>query len=152
MQKFFVKLTFGTKGFIRHYLLILLMPKLMDKLKIVTEIVLKFNLNFVDVVRHWENEGLLCKKSDQAALEIGIDPKIYQRVTEVIANVLNKPKSDVTPEAHLKANLAADSFDIVDLMLKLETKFGCRFENQEVENVETVKDIMLLIQNKTKQK
>ena len=124
----------------------------MDKLKIVTEIVLKFNLNFVDVVRHWENEGLLCKKSDQAALEIGIDPKIYQRVTEVIANVLNKPKSDVTPEAHLKANLAADSFDIVDLMLKLETKFGCRFENQEVENVETVKDIMLLIQNKTKQK
>ena len=124
----------------------------MDKLKIVTEIVLKFNLNFVDVVRHWENEGLLCKKSDQAALEIVIDPKIYQRVTEVIANVLNKPKSDVTPEAHLKANLAADSFDIVDLMLKLETKFGCRFENQEIENVETVKDILLLIQNKTKQK
>ena len=124
----------------------------MDKLKIVTDIVLKFNLDFADVVRHWENEGLLCKKSDPAALEIGIDPKIYQSVTETIADILDQHESDVTPEAHLKANLAADSFDIVDLMLKLETKFGCCFENQEVENVETVKDIMLLIQNKTKQK
>ena len=68
-------------------------------------------------------------------------------VKEVIDETL-KYSGDVTTDTKLKGDLIMDSLDGVELVMALEEKFGVEIPNEDMENLETVGDIVTYIDKK----
>ncbi len=67
--------------------------------------------------------------------------------TEVLTEEFGIEADQVTPEATFEA-LGLDSLDVVELTLVLEEKTGVKLEDEELEDVRTVKDAMNKVQEK----
>ena len=63
---------------------------------------------------------------------------------------LNIDEETITPEANLKDDLGIDSLAAVELALELETEFDIRIEDDELAKLETVQDIINIIEEKQK--
>ena len=63
---------------------------------------------------------------------------------------LNIDEETITPEANLKDDLGIDSLAAVELALELETEFDIRIEDEELAKLETVQDIINIIEEKQK--
>ena len=64
----------------------------------------------------------------------------FDRVKEVIVDQLGVDDSEVTMEASFVDDLGADSLDIVELVMGLETEFDIEIPNEEAEKILTVGD------------
>ena len=71
---------------------------------------------------------------------------IQEQVLEGLKKVVNG--KEVTLESNLK-ELGLDSFDVVDMLMDLEEKFGIEFENEEMMAFQGVNDIFKVIEKKT---
>ncbi|MBO5714603.1 MAG: acyl carrier protein, partial [Clostridia bacterium] len=49
---------------------------------------------------------------------------VADKVKELIANQLNKSVADITEDKDVKADLGADSLDIVEMIMAFEDEFG----------------------------
>lgn len=63
---------------------------------------------------------------------------IEARVKKIIAKKLGVPEADVTNEKAFVADLGADSFDTVELVMAIEEEFGIEFPDDESEKISTV--------------
>ncbi len=68
--------------------------------------------------------------------------EILEKVRELIADKLGVDKDEVTEEASLVDDLGADSLDLVDLVMVFEEEFNVKIEDEELENIKTVKDVV----------
>ena len=68
--------------------------------------------------------------------------EILEKVRELIADKLGVDKDEVTEEASLIDDLGADSLDLVDLVMVFEEEFDVKIEDDELENIKTVKDVV----------
>ncbi len=68
--------------------------------------------------------------------------EILEKVRELIADKLGVDKDEVTEEASLVDDLGADSLDLVDLVMVFEEEFDVKIEDEELENIKTVKDVV----------
>jgi acyl carrier protein len=59
--------------------------------------------------------------------------------TEVLSDDFGVPVDDISPDATFEA-LGLDSLDVVELTLVLEERTGVKLEDEELEDVRTVKD------------
>ena len=64
----------------------------------------------------------------------------FERVKAVIVDQLGADESAVTPEASFVDDLGADSLDIVELIMGLETEFDLEIPEEEAEKIRTVGD------------
>ncbi|MDD6564577.1 MAG: acyl carrier protein [Clostridiales bacterium] len=64
----------------------------------------------------------------------------FERVKAVIVDQLGADESAVTPEASFVDDLGADSLDIVELIMGLETEFDIEIPDEEAEKIRTVGD------------
>lgn len=64
------------------------------------------------------------------------------RVKQIIAVQLGVDESEVTPGAHLRDDLGADSLDVVELVMQVEETFDLEIPDEDAENCTTVKDIL----------
>ncbi len=64
----------------------------------------------------------------------------FERVKAVIVDQLGADESAVTPEASFVDDLGADSLDIVELIMGLETEFDLEIPDEEAEKIRTVGD------------
>jgi acyl carrier protein len=64
--------------------------------------------------------------------------EIQQRVTSVVANVLNVDPADVQPESNLVFDLGADSFSSVELIAGFEEEFDIEMDEDKAREVQTV--------------
>lgn len=55
----------------------------------------------------------------------------------------------ITPEANLLRDLDLDSLDTMELTLRMEEQFGVEIPDADLEGLETVKDAVELIQQKS---
>jgi acyl carrier protein len=67
-----------------------------------------------------------------------------RRVVERIAEVVRRPVATVTPDTAL-AELAVDSFVLVELVLELQDEFRVRFDHHDVQSLRTVRDVLELV-------
>jgi len=63
---------------------------------------------------------------------------IEEKVKKIIVEQLGVDPSEVTPEASFVNDLAADSLDIVQLVMALEDAFGIDIPDEEAEKLDTV--------------
>jgi acyl carrier protein len=64
--------------------------------------------------------------------------EIQQRLTSVVANVLNVDPADVQPESNLVFDLGADSFSSVELIAGFEEEFDIEMDEDKAREVQTV--------------
>lgn len=64
----------------------------------------------------------------------------FERVKAVIVDQLGADESAITPEASFVDDLGADSLDIVELIMGLETEFDLEIPDEDAEKIRTVGD------------
>ena len=76
--------------------------------------------------------------------------ELFERFTKCAVNVLSVDAAAVTPAARFKEDLEADSLDLVEFVMELESEFGVEVPEQELEGITTVGQAFDLIVAKTK--
>lgn len=71
----------------------------------------------------------------------------FERVKQVIVDQLGVDESAVTMEASFVEDLGADSLDIVELIMGLETEFDIEIPDEEAEKISTVADAVNYLKN-----
>jgi acyl carrier protein len=72
--------------------------------------------------------------------------EILEKVTEVIVDQLNVERDDVSEEAAFIDDLGADSLDLVELVMALESEFNVSIPDEDVESIKTVGDAVAYIE------
>ncbi|MFQ5874916.1 MAG: acyl carrier protein [Dehalococcoidia bacterium] len=63
---------------------------------------------------------------------------VFERVKAIIVEQLGVDESEVTPEAHFREDLGADSLDLVELIMAFEDEFGSEISDEEAQEITTV--------------
>lgn len=73
---------------------------------------------------------------------------MLERVIEIIVDQLHvSPDMTVTEDTSFKQDLRADSFELMELVMALEDEYGISVEDEELENFETVGDVIEYIKS-----
>ncbi len=76
--------------------------------------------------------------------------EIFDRFTQCAVKMLSVDAAKVTREARFKEDLEADSLDLVEFVMELESEFGIEVPEQELEGITTVGQAFDLIAAKAK--
>ena len=67
---------------------------------------------------------------------------MFDRVREILAKQLRVNPERVVPEARIKKDLGADSLDILQLLMRIEDKYGITIPDEALAGFETVADVV----------
>lgn len=75
---------------------------------------------------------------------------IFDDVKAVIVEQLSVNADEVKLESKFVDDLGADSLDVVELVMELESKFDVEIPDEEAEKISTVKDVVDYIETHKK--
>ena len=73
----------------------------------------------------------------------------FEKLQNIIADVLNIDKSKITPETTFVDDLEADSLDVFQIIMGIEDEFDIQIPDDAAESIVTVNDAVVQIQNAT---
>ena len=76
--------------------------------------------------------------------------EIFERVRDVIVEQLGINEEEVKENATFVEDLAADSLDIVELVMQLEEEFDLQIPDSDAEKIVTVGDVVEYIESNQK--
>lgn len=76
---------------------------------------------------------------------------IFEKIRAIIAEQLSLDEEDVTMESSFIDDLGADSLDIVELIMALETEYDLEIPDEEAEKISTVGDVVEYIKSHTEE-
>ena len=65
---------------------------------------------------------------------------IADRIIEIVAEKMDKPKEEIAPEKSIVNDLGADSLDTVELMMDIEDEFDVSIPEEEAQKIVTIGD------------
>ncbi len=68
--------------------------------------------------------------------------EIFEKVKNIIVDLLQVSEDSVTLDAHFIDDLGADSLDLVELIMGIEEEFNIEIPDGEAEKVVTVGDVV----------
>ena len=71
----------------------------------------------------------------------------FEKLRQVIAQVLNVDPKEITPETTFMEDLGADSLDIFQIVMGIEEEFDIEISAEDTEHITTVEEAVHLIQN-----
>ena len=71
----------------------------------------------------------------------------FEKLKEIIAEVLNVDVNEITMETTFKEDLGADSLDVFQIIMELEDTYGISIDNEVAEQIVTVGDAANQIKN-----
>jgi acyl carrier protein len=72
----------------------------------------------------------------------------FDRVREIIVDLLGVDPAQITPEARFREDLEADSLDLVELMMAMEEEFGGEISDEEAQQITTVAEAVAFLEKK----
>jgi len=63
---------------------------------------------------------------------------VEDRVKGIVADLLGVEDDRITPDAHFRNDLEADSLDLVELIMAFEEEFGGEISDEDAQKIETV--------------
>ena len=73
----------------------------------------------------------------------------FEKLQEIIADVLNVNADEITMETKFVDDLGADSLDIFQIIMGMEEAFDIEIDNDDAEKIVTVGDAVEQIKNAT---
>ena len=70
---------------------------------------------------------------------------IFEKIKEILVEQLGVDEKDVTMDSSFVEDLGADSLDLVELVMAMESEYGIEVPDEEVENISTVEDAVNFI-------
>ena len=74
----------------------------------------------------------------------------FEKLQQIIADVLNMDVDEITPDTTFVDDLGADSLDIFQIIMGIEEEFGIEIPQEEAEKIVTVGDAIAYIENAKK--
>lgn len=71
----------------------------------------------------------------------------FEKLQNIIAEVLNIDASEITMESTFIDDLGADSLDVFQIIMGIEEEFDIEIPNEEAEKISTVADAVDQIKN-----
>ena len=71
----------------------------------------------------------------------------FEKLKEIIVDVLNVSEEDITMETTFVDDLGADSLDVFQIIMGIEEAFDVEIENDDAEKIVTVGDAVEQIKN-----
>lgn len=71
----------------------------------------------------------------------------FEKIKEIIAEVLNVDVDEITMETTFVDDLGADSLDVYQIIMGIESEFDVEIDNEEAEKIVTVGDAVEQIKN-----
>lgn len=75
------------------------------------------------------------------------DQQIFDRVVTIIQERKGEDFT-ITENLSLKDDLDADSVDLMEFILTIEDEFGIEISDEEIDNLNSVADVLAVIKNK----
>ena len=75
---------------------------------------------------------------------------IFEKIKGMIADQLALDANDIKPESNIIKDLHADSLDLVETLMNIENEWGITINDDDVADIETVQDVVNLIESKIK--
>ena len=72
---------------------------------------------------------------------------MFEQIKKIVAENLNVEEESVTLEASFKEDLQADSLDLFEMVMALEEEFDMEIPSEDLEQLETVQDVITYIEN-----
>ncbi len=72
---------------------------------------------------------------------------MLEQIKKIVAENLNVDEENVTLEASFKEDLKADSLDLFEMVMALEEEFDMEIPSEDLEQLETVKDVANYIES-----
>jgi acyl carrier protein len=66
---------------------------------------------------------------------------MFEEIKETIATQFKIDKATLSRETNILTDIGADSLDLVDLLMKLEEKYGMTIKDDDLEKLKTIGDI-----------
>ena len=67
---------------------------------------------------------------------------VFEKVKKIITEQLGIDEKDVKLDSAFIEDLGADSLDIVELIMAMESEFDMEIEDESVEDISTVEDVV----------
>ena len=64
----------------------------------------------------------------------------FEKLQEIIADVLNVSKDEIKPETTFVDDLGADSLDIFQIIMGIEEEFDIEIDSEDAEKITSVQD------------
>lgn len=73
----------------------------------------------------------------------------FEKLQEIIEDVLNVNKDEIKMETKFVDDLGADSLDVFQIIMGIEETFDIEIDNEDAESIVTVEDAVTQIKNAT---
>ncbi len=73
----------------------------------------------------------------------------FEKIQEIIADVLSVDVEEITPETTFVDDLGADSLDVFQIIMGIEEEFDIVIDTEEAEKIVTVQDAVNAIRSVT---
>lgn len=67
-----------------------------------------------------------------------MNQEVYEKVKEIIVELLDVDEEKIAPEARFREDLEADSLDLVELIMEFEERFGSEISDEDAQKITTV--------------
>ena len=74
----------------------------------------------------------------------------FEKIRTIISDVLNVSEDEVSLETTFIQDLGADSLDVLQIIMEMETEFGLKIEDEDLSKIVTVGDAVEQIKNAVK--
>lgn len=71
----------------------------------------------------------------------------FEKLQSIIADVMSVDADEITMETTFKEDLGADSLDVFQIIMGIETEFDIEISTESAESIETVGDAVNAIKN-----
>ena len=72
---------------------------------------------------------------------------MLEQIKKIVAENLNVEEDAITLESSFKEDMKADSLDLFEMVMALEEEFDMEIPSEDLEQLETVKDVVNYIEN-----
>ena len=72
---------------------------------------------------------------------------VFEKVREILCDQLDVDPEEVTLDTNIIDDLGADSLDLVDFVMSLESEFDKEISDEDLEGIKTIGDIVSYIEN-----
>ena len=71
----------------------------------------------------------------------------FEKMKEIISNVLNVDPDEITPDTTFTEDLGADSLDLFQIIMGLEDEYDVQIDPEKTENITTVGEAVELLKS-----